>query len=80
MDYMASFMRSGIYVVVVHFDHLFHRFGPGGSMELYAELDMGRIRARVDRFFRTIKTARALYRLRSTTFEAANKMLSNGNS
>ena len=66
----APFDRShgpGIFVHVLHFDHLFHKLS-GGSYEYFGVTNPDEIDARIQRFFRTIGGWR-LPLLESSTFE-----------
>ena len=59
---------SGIYVHVLHFDHLFHELD-SGAYRYFAVTDPGEIRGRVDRFFRTMRFWQRSVPLTSATFD-----------
>ena len=61
-------VRPGVRVTVIHFDHLFHA-GRGSSTRYFAVTDERVVRARIDRFFRSLVVARRLLGLESVEFE-----------
>ena len=59
---------SGIYVHVLHFDHLFHELD-SGAYRRFAVTDPDAVRRRIDQFFRTIRFWRRSVPLESATFD-----------
>lgn len=60
---------SGVLVVVLHFDHLFH-LGTGGARRYFAVTDSARVAERIRRTCRFFSAVRHLLRLESGTFES----------
>jgi hypothetical protein len=60
--------HRGAFVVVLHFDHLFRRWSRG-SLQNSPLRDVGTLRKRIDRLFRSIALLRSILCLHCATFE-----------
>ena len=68
LDRSPSMSWSGVYVHVLHFDHLFHELD-SGAYRYFAVTDPEEIKERIDQFFRTILFWRRSVPLTSATFD-----------
>jgi hypothetical protein len=59
--------RDGLFVGVLHLDHLFHR-RPGRAYELFSVTSQHEVEARIDRFFGLLDRLQGAFRFGSATF------------
>ncbi len=63
--------QDGALVVVLHFDHLFHEYGPRGAQENFVVKDFNVVRGRIDCIFQALQRLKLMLGLKATTFSEA---------